>query len=219
MFTPSDSTVMFTADEMEVLNALFSGSFRPDNADMAVRVIEGVAALTGRLQGMQVHAVAFLDQVRGGSRGALAELMLALCATKNHAESVLAVARALVTRLPLTLALLESGKLDWYRASKVVEATAWLSDEDAAAVDAALASRLAGKNPTQVRKAANHAAAKADPEGADRRTAARRAGRRLTLTHQEAGTADLSVDDAPVEKAVAAYRRIDRFARASEDSG
>ena len=36
----------------------------------------------------------------------------------------------------------------------------------------------------------------------------------MTLTHQESGTAALAIDDAPVEKAVAAYRRIDRAARA-----
>jgi len=120
MFTSGDSTVLFTADEMEVLNALLAGTFRPEDDGMAVRVIEGVASLMGRLQGIQVRAVACLDQVRGGSRGVLVEVMLALCATKSHAELVMAVARALMTRLPLTLALLERGKLDWYRASKVV---------------------------------------------------------------------------------------------------
>ncbi|MEC3978409.1 DUF222 domain-containing protein [Amycolatopsis sp. H20-H5] len=184
------------------------------DADDVVQLMEGAAALIARLQALQARAVNRLDEVRAGSRGPLAEVALSLSVTQHHARSLVTVARALIKRLPRTLGLMESGVLDWYRASKVVEATDWLSDVDAGAVDEILVSRLVGKNATQVRRAACYAAMKTDPSGAERRAERRRTSRRLVLTRQGEGTATLSIDNAPVEKAATAYRRIDRVARA-----
>ncbi|WP_039916047.1 HNH endonuclease signature motif containing protein, partial [Amycolatopsis azurea] len=104
-------------------------------------------------------------------------------------------------------------------AAKVAAATAWLSDENARAVDAVLEDRLAGRNTEQIRKAASHAAGVVDKEGAARRTEHNRAGRRLRVRQGESGVASIEVEDGPVEKVTAAYTRIDREARALKTGG
>jgi hypothetical protein len=182
-----------------------------DNGIM--RVLKAAAAEVARLQALQLRGVAALSRRRENPRSTEAELSLALCLSPRSAAAVIATAEALTTRLPETFALMERGSLDLLRARKVTVATAWLSDEAARTADAELAPRLPGKNATQVRKAAAYAAQKADPEGDDRRTRMRRENRRFTLTHRQPGTAKLTVNEAPVDKAVAAYTRVDRLAR------
>ncbi|MFE0026272.1 DUF222 domain-containing protein [Amycolatopsis sp. NPDC059021] len=184
----------------------------PDHA--VVRVMRGAESEMARLQAMQVRCMATLERRRRNPRSTRAEVALALCLTEKHAGKVVDAAQALTTRLPRTLELMERGQLDLYRARKVVEATAWLSDEKAREVDEVLASRLPGKNAVQVRRAAAYAALKADPEGGARRAEQKLRERRLKLHHREAGIADLVLEKAPVEKAAAAYARIDRAARA-----
>ena len=178
-----------------------------------VRVMRQAAAEIARLEAMQVRGTAALARRRGNARSTEAEVALALCLTPVFAGALVSAAESLVSRFPRTLELMERGKLSLFRAMKVTEATAWLSDDAARAADAALVTRLPGKDPTGVRKAATYAAGKADPEGSDRRSAESRASRALSLTHQESGTATLSLENAPVEKAVAAYARVDRMAK------
>ena len=178
-----------------------------------VRVMMQAAVEIARLEAMQVRGTAVLARRRENARSTEAEVALALCLTPVFAGAFVSAAESLVSRLPRTLELMERGKLNLFRAMKVTEATAWLSDDAARAADAALVTRLPGKDPTGVRKAAAYAAGKADPEGSDRRSAESRASRALSLTHQESGTATLSLDNAPVEKAVAAYARVDRMAK------
>ncbi|KFU77032.1 hypothetical protein BB31_32545 [Amycolatopsis lurida NRRL 2430] len=142
------------------------------------------------------------------------EVAFALSVVDGHAAGLVSTAVALTTRLPRTLGLLDRGEVGGYGAMKVATATAWLSDEDARAVDAVLEDRLPGRNCDQIRKAANHAAVMADREGAARRAERHRAGRRLSIRHGETGVASIEVEDGPVEKVAAAYTRIDREARA-----
>lgn len=179
-----------------------------------VRVLRSAASEIARLEALQVRGAAVLSRRRGNPRNTEAELSLALCLSPGHAGAVIAAAEALTTRLPRTFELMERGLLDLFRAMKVTDATAWLSDEAARVADAELAPRLPGKNATQVRKAARYAAQKADPEGGERRTRARLEARGLTLIRQEPGTVTLTLHDAPAEKAVAAYARVDRVAKA-----
>jgi hypothetical protein len=179
-----------------------------------VRVMQAAASEIARLEALQVRAVATLSRRRGNPRSTEAELSLALSVTTRHAGAMIAAAEALTTRLPGTFGLMERGRLDLARAMKVTNATAWLTDDAARGADASLALRLAGKNATEIRKAATYAAKMADPEGAERRTRERRAARSLTLIHQDSGAATLSLDHASAEKAVAAYARVDGMAKA-----
>ncbi|WP_370641981.1 DUF222 domain-containing protein [Amycolatopsis sp. TNS106] len=180
----------------------------------SVAVAQAASAGIARLEAIRFRAVARLNRHREGARSVTQEVALALSVMDNHAGAVVAAADALTTRLPRTLGLMDAGKLGGFGAMKVAAATAWLSDDDARAVDAVLEDRIADKNPGQIRKAANHAANTIDPDGAARRAEGHRDGRRLSLRHGETGVASIEVEDAPVEKAAAAYQRIDRDARA-----
>ncbi|WP_371878929.1 HNH endonuclease signature motif containing protein [Amycolatopsis roodepoortensis] len=186
-----------------------------DAVAAAVAASEGIA----RLEAVRFRALAQLSRHRDGAGGVVQEVALGLSVVDGHAAGLVSTAEALTTRLPCTLGLLDRGKVGGYGAMKVAAATAWLSDDDARAVDAVLEDRLPGRNSEQVRKAANHAAMMADREGAARRAERHRAGRRLSIRHGEAGVASIEVEDGPVEKVAAAYTRIDREARALKTSG
>ncbi|WP_233621435.1 HNH endonuclease signature motif containing protein [Amycolatopsis sp. WAC 04182] len=185
----------------------------------SVALAEAASAGIARLEAIRFRAVAQLNRHRAGARSVVQEVAFALSVVDNHAGAVVAAAAALTSRLPRTLGLMDEGKLGGFGALKVAAATSWLSDDHARAVDALLEDRIADKNPGQVRKAANHAANTIDPDGADKRAEGHRDGRRLTLRHGETGVASIEVEDAPVEKAAAAYQRIDREARALKTGG
>ncbi|MFD5092453.1 DUF222 domain-containing protein [Amycolatopsis thailandensis] len=186
-----------------------------DAVAAAVAASEGIA----RLEAVRFRALGQLSRHRGGASSVAQEVALALYIVDGHAAGLVSTAQALTTRLPRTLGLLDQGKVGGYGAMKVATATAWLSDEDARAVDAVLEDRLPDRNSDQIRKAANHAAMMADRDGASRRVERHRAGRRLMVRQGESGVASIEVEDGPVEKVAAAYTRIDREARALRAGG
>ncbi|SFI77745.1 protein of unknown function [Amycolatopsis regifaucium] len=186
-----------------------------DAVELAVAASEGIA----RLEAVRFRAIAQLARHRDGASSVVQEVAFALSVVDKRAGSLVTTAEALTTRLPRTLGLMDRGVVDGFGAMKVAAATSWLSDEDALAVDALLEDRLAGRNAEQIRKAANHAAMTVDREGASRRSEHYRAGRRLTVRQGDSGVASIEVEDGPVEKVNAAYRRIDREARALRKGG
>nr|WP_245193376.1 HNH endonuclease signature motif containing protein [Amycolatopsis alba] len=189
------------------------------NAEECVAVAQAASADIARLEAVRFRAIARLSCHRDGASSVVQEVALALSVVDGHAGALVSTARALTTRLPCTLGLMDRGLLSGAGAAKVAAATAWLSKENALAVDALLEDRLAGKNTEQIRKAASRAANTADREGAARRAKHFRDGRRLTVRHGGAGVASLEVEDGPVEKVAAAYTRIDREARALRADG
>ncbi|MBE1578033.1 HNH endonuclease signature motif containing protein [Amycolatopsis roodepoortensis] len=204
-----------SADVLKEVNGLLDTLEDDDAVAAAVAASEGIA----RLEAVRFRALAQLSRHRGGAGSVVQEVALGLSVVDGHAVGLVSTAEALTTRLPCTLGLLDRGKVGGYGAMKVAAATAWLSDDDARAVDAVSEDRLPGRNSEQVRKAANHAAMMADREGAARRAERHRAGRRLSIRHGEAGVASIEVEDGPVEKVAAAYTRIDREARALKTGG
>ncbi|EMD27627.1 hypothetical protein C791_1923 [Amycolatopsis azurea DSM 43854] len=184
-----------------------------------VDLAQAVSADIARLEAIRFRAIAQLDRHRGGAPSVVQEVAFALSVMDSHAGALLSAAKALTTRLPRTLGLMDRGLLSGAGAMKVAAATAWLSDENARAADALLEDRLEGKNTRQIRRTANSAAAAVDREGASRRTERNRAGRRLKLRHGDTGVASVEVEDGPVEKVTAAYTRIDREARALKAGG
>ncbi|WP_255632496.1 HNH endonuclease signature motif containing protein [Amycolatopsis sp. TNS106] len=203
------------ADVLKEVNASLDSLEDNDAVDAAVAASEGIA----RLEAVRFRALAQLSRHRGGASSVVQEVAFALSVVDGHAAGLVSTAAALTTRLPRTLGLLDRGLVGGYGAMKVATATAWLSDEDARAVDEVLEDRLPGRNSEQIRKAANHAAMMADREGAARRAERHREGRRLSIRQGEAGVASIEVEDGPVEKVAAAYTRIDREARALKTGG
>ena len=182
--------------------------------DQVIDLIRDTEAEISKLQALQLRAIADLSVRRRRAPSAASEVALALSITEHRASAIVSAANALIARLPRMLNLMDDGRLDLYRAMKVTDATAWLSTDRVRAVDATLVDRVPGRNATQVRRAAAHAAAKADPEGAALRTEQKLVERRFALHHQDTGVTHLSVNNAPTEKATAAFARIDRTARA-----
>ncbi len=206
---------MTAVELMEVLNDAVNSLGDKD----CVTIAQEVSVSIARLEAVRFRALGRLRRLRDGARGVTQEVALALSLMDGHAGHLIATATALTSRLPRTLGLLDAGRLDGFRASKVAEATAWLSEENALIADAALESRIPGKNSDQVRKAASYAAINADRAGADRRAGHHRESRRLVVSQGEAGVASITVDNGPAEKVNAAYERIDREARALRRTG
>ncbi|ANN18723.1 hypothetical protein SD37_25920 [Amycolatopsis orientalis] len=202
-------------DALKEVNAALDSLEDKDAVAAAVAASEGIA----RLEAVRFRALGQLSRHRGGASSVAQEVAFELSVVDGHAAGLVATAEALTTRLPRTLGLLDRGLVGGYGAMKVASATAWLSDEDARAVDEVLEDRLPGRNSEQIRKAANHAAMMADRDGATKRVERGRAGRRLSLRQGETGVASIEVEDGPVEKVAAAYTRIDREARALKTGG
>lgn len=133
--------------------------------------------------------------------------------TRNHAFLLVETSCALVARLPNTLAALERGDIDLYKASKVMQLTREVSDEVAAQVDAWLTTRLAGRDPGAIRGSVSHAVQKFDPDGYRERAAKKRALRHISLEHHGETMSTLS-GHLPAEVASSLYASLSRAARA-----
>ncbi|MEU8416412.1 DUF222 domain-containing protein [Amycolatopsis japonica] len=203
------------SDAFREVNASLDSLGDNDTIAAAVAASEGIA----RLEAVRFRALRQLGRHRDDAASVVQEVAFSLSVVDGHAAGLVSTAAALVSRLPCTLGLLDQGKVGGYGAMKVATATAWLSDDDARAVDAVLEDRIPDRNSDQIRKAANHAAMMADRDGAARRTERNRAGRRLSMRQGETGVASIEVEDGPVEKVAAAYTRIDREARALRAGG
>ena len=178
----------------------------------ALRTVAACEAAIARTQAVQLRALARLGQLREDPRSAAAEVALAVSGSESRARAQLELADTLTSRLPRTLAAMEAGTIDAYKAGKVADATAVLDEDTAREADGILADRLEGKNPVGLRQAAGRLAARLDPDGVDRRAAARRHYRRVELIPRGEGMATLTAE-LPAETAAAIYTRLDRTAR------
>lgn len=188
-----------------------------DDSDELGR-IHDLASDMARLEALQLQAIASFGRQRSDLREAAAELALVLSIGENVARKKLELANALVTRLPNTLAAMENGVIDGYKASKVAEPTTWMSDEQAHQVDALVAPKLEGRDASWIRRATTAAVHRVDSDGAATRARRRRTERRVELLHGDDGMATL-LADLPAEVASAAYARIDRHAHTLRGNG
>ncbi|WP_052372369.1 DUF222 domain-containing protein [Amycolatopsis taiwanensis] len=177
-----------------------------------LRRIQSTQAQVNRLQAMQYEAVAEFAR-KAEDRSAVArELALALAISPRMAENQIELAEALVSRLPETLKAMQRGEIDAYKAGRIHEPSAALTDEQAREVDAIMAGRIGRKDPTGLRRSATLAVAKVDPDGYAQRCARRRAQRGIELIPQGEGMVKLCAN-LPIEVGAAAYARIDAQAR------
>lgn len=160
----------------------------------------------------ELAAVGAFAASADGARGVAKELALELRISEREAARQISLARALATRLPKTFNAMCCGDLDPYRASKIAEPTATLSDDLARQVDLLVADRICEKDAFAVRRCVNRAVAKVDPNGYAQRVRARRRTRRVELRHEEDGMSSLHAS-LPVEVASSIYARVDRVAR------
>ncbi|MEU6642994.1 DUF222 domain-containing protein [Saccharomonospora sp. NPDC046836] len=175
--------------------------------------IETLGRHRARIDALLHKAVDALDDHRGHAPDVAVEVSLLLFMSEPQARRLVDLSATLVRRLPNTLAAMEEGRLDSYRASKVADVTVALSNTQAREVDQVIAPKVEGKGPQQVRRVAQYWATKIDPEAAARRAEHLRSERKIQLLHGEDGMSTLCAD-LPVAVASAAYARVDQLARA-----
>ena len=186
----------------------------PDERRLAV-VLDDITDIRKeicRLEAGYLRKVAELSRVGGSTRSVINELALALRLGKDQAGKEIAHAQALTQLLPRTLAALEDGVIDRYKAGKVVDGFAVLDDEQTRRADEILASRLE-KTPQNLARAIARVVNKVDPDGYQARCKQRRRDRKVTLTPQDHGMSSLTAE-LPAEVASAVYGSLTDAARA-----
>ncbi|NNH22890.1 DUF222 domain-containing protein [Pseudokineococcus marinus] len=144
---------------------------------------------------------------------AAGELAVALVVPLRRAQDVVAEALAVTTRLPVTLAALEAGRIDPQRSRLVADETVALSVAHAAAVDAALAGDLGPLTVPALRARVRHLVATTDPEAVRRRVRRATCARGVRLFPVDDGMAQL-VATGPVLDLACVFERLTTTARA-----
>ena len=187
-----------------------------ERLDILYAEIERTSREIAVLQAEQVHLLAEYNALFAASPFCdfvTDEVALALRSTLNMANRRLTLATTLTTRLPNTLAALETGDLDLARAEAIAEATRPLSDELAGEVEDRVLAAALQQNPNQVRRAATKAVLQLDPDGAEERHVRRRADRYVEIVPAAEGMADLYAL-LPGEDAMRIKVRLDAYAKA-----
>ncbi len=153
--------------------------------------------------------------------GVAAQVALARRESPNRGSRLLGLAKALVTEMPRTMAALEAGQLNEWRATLLVKETACLSVEDRAAVDEELApdtGTFNGSGDRSIIAAAKAAAYRRDPRSVTQRASHAAAERRVSL-RPAPDTMTILTALLPVAQGVAAYAALSRHADSARSSG
>ena len=154
-------------------------------------------------------------------QGVGAQVALARRESPNRGSRLLGFAKALVMEMPHTLAALNSGQLNEWRATLLVRETACLSAEDRAAVDEELApdaGTFEGKGDRAIVVAAKAAAYRRDPRSVAGR-ASRAAAERTVSLRPAPDTMTYLTALLPVAQGVAVYAALNRAADSARSIG
>ncbi|MEV7606375.1 DUF222 domain-containing protein [Paenarthrobacter sp. NPDC089322] len=153
-------------------------------------------------------------------RGVAAQVALARRESPNKGSRLLGLAKALVTEMPRTMAALETGRLNEWRATLLVKETACLSAEDRAAVDEELApdaGTFEGAGDRAIIAAVKAASYRRDPRSVTRR-AARAVTERHVSLRPAPDTMAILTALLPVAQGVAAYKALNDAADSARSS-
>ncbi len=151
---------------------------------------------------------------------AASEVSLAMSWTPRHADARVAHAVRLVQELPATLAALETGRIDAYKARVIDEETAPLAGdaESTREVEAAALGRAEGKTGPALRAFVKRRVMAAAPEAAEQRRRKARKSRRVDKPFGECDGMGSMQIYGPIEDLAALFTAIDAAARARRDS-
>jgi len=202
----------------------------------AAAIIDELRALEDRksaIAARQARLAVALDLVRRREQAALglpadqlgagvgAEIALARRESPAKGSRLLGLARALVTEMPRTLAALEKGQLNEWRATLLVRETACLDSADRAAVDGELAADTGtfdGVGDRAIISAAKAAAYRHDPRSVTQRAAHAETERTVTLRPAPDTMCYLTAL-LPVAAGVAAYAALTRHTDTARATG
>src|SRR6478609_779724 len=178
------------------------------------------------------HAVAFdlsqrREQALAGvpaeqlGAGVAAQIALARCESPARGGRLLGLAKALVAEMPHTLAALETGQLNEWRATLLVRETACLPAADRAAVDEELApdaGTFSGAGDRAIIAAARAAAYRRDPRSITQRASHAAAERHVSLRPAPDTMCYLTAL-LPISQGVAVHAALTRHADAARAGG
>jgi len=223
---------------MEGIRKLFEDSVAAaaPTVGNAAAIIDELRALEDRksaISARQARLAVALDLVRRREQAALglpadqlgagvgAEVALARRESPAKGSRLLGLARALVTEMPHTLAALDTGRLNEWRATLLVRETACLDASDRAAVDEELAADTGtfdGAGDRAIISAAKAAAYRHDPRSVTQRAAHAETERSVSLRPAPDTMCYLTAL-LPVAAGVAAYAALTRHADTARATG
>ncbi|SDX56839.1 protein of unknown function, partial [Arthrobacter sp. cf158] len=186
----------------------------------AITGLQARIAVAFDLAQRQEHAAAGVPVSERG-QGVGAQLALARRESPHRGSRLLGLAKALVVEMPRTLAALESGQLNEWRATLLVKETACLSMEDRCAVDEELApdtGTFEGKGDRSIIAAVKAAAYRRDPRSVAQR-ASHAANERTVSLRPAPDTMTYLTALLPVAQGVAAYAALTRAADTARSTG
>ncbi|WP_159704129.1 HNH endonuclease signature motif containing protein [Arthrobacter sp. 18067] len=225
----TDETTPRVSDLIALLGAIPLGTASRELIDQ----IRGLEDLKSAIVGLQARAAVAFDltqrqeQAEAGvpaserGHGVGAQIALARRESPNRGSRLLGLAKALVTEMPHTMAALESGQLNEWRATLLVKETACLSVEDRCAVDEELAAdtgTFEGKGDRAIIAAAKAAAYRRDPRSVAHR-ASHAATERTVSLRPAPDTMTYLTALLPVAQGVAAYAALTRAADSARSAG
>jgi hypothetical protein len=181
----------------------------------------GVLVAARRVQSWQAElelaATAELDSRRAGPDGREGEhvddeLAAALTLTGRSAQDLLELARQL-DRLPCTRALLAAGMIDRSRAAVIASHLGLLGDDEAAAVDAAVAVKAGQQTTGQLGAACQRKVLGHDPDAYARRKKQAEKNARVECWTESAGTAAIAGRDLDRSVVICGDKNLDADAR------
>ncbi|MGO4591530.1 HNH endonuclease [Paenarthrobacter sp. 2TAF44] len=220
------------SDVGEFLARLSSFRLSSDGARL-IDQIRGLEEVKSAIAALQARAAVAFDlaqrreQAATGTpasergQGVGAQIALARRESPNKGSRLLGLAKALVSEMPRTMAALETGHLNEWRATLLVKETACLSVEDRAAVDEELApdtGTFDGAGDKTIIDAARAAAYRRDPRSVTQRAAHAASERHVSL-RPAPDTITILTALLPVAQGVAAYAALTRHADSARSGG
>ena len=140
------------------------------------------------------------------------ELCYELHLTPQSAGEQMAFATMVAARLPATFAALGAGRIHPVHLRIIDDETKFLSDQDAATADAALAEAAAGMTFGELRYAAHKLILKLDPEAARKRKEAAKRETQVRRFREDSGNAGMVARELPSDEVLASWQHIEQRA-------
>ena len=147
------------------------------------------------------------------------EIGWTLAWTESYAFAQVLLGQALLGRLPAVWAAMLAGRIDAAKANAFVDALGDVDEQTARAVADRLLDRADRWTLAQLRDRLRYHVERANPADAKDRYQRRVVDRDVSVRPGVHGTACLSGYNLPTDKALAAYDRLDRLARAAKSAG
>lgn len=197
--------------------ATLARSVRPSD-DEAVDALQSAARDLSAAQAAFVRTVAEVADRCPDPEFAHLEVATALRLTTRSAQTITDTAETLVHGLPVVLALLEAGTIDWARARLLARELVHLSDAEARDVLESI-DDIGQLTTGQLGARLRRVLLEADPGAARRRYEEAVADRRVESHPRPEGTGDVVLSDLPPDRVQAVMRHLDESARAMRRAG